>query len=118
MRKPTIFIILISLLMPVWILADSDEVGDVHVIVTVDEAMDMAEQYDDSMPRHAHKKVHILKTGEMHGKPYGRKYRAGGHHPLNADTANCILKNISKINNDAAAHLLSRACAALNKTEE
>ena len=118
MRKLIISTMSIFLLMPVAIQADSHEGDDVHVFVTADEAMDMVEKYDDSMPRHGHKKMHMMKKGGMHGEHRERMYQAGRHHSMNEGAAKCILKNIDRINSNAAAHLLMQACGALNKTEE
>ena len=118
MRKILIFTVSLFLLMPAAILADSHEGDDVHVFVTTDEAMDMAEKHDDSMPRRGHKKMHMMKKGGMHGEHHERRYRAGRHNSMNEGAAKCILKNIDRINSDAAAHLLMQACGALNKTAE
>jgi len=118
MQKPLIFIISLFLLMPVAILADSHEGADVHVFVTADEAMDMVEINNDTMPRHDHKKMHMMMKGGMHGEHHERNYRAGRHHVMNEGAAKCILKNIDRITSNAAAHLLMQACGALNKTEE
>ncbi len=117
MRKLIISTISIFLLMPVAIQADSHEGDDVHVLVTADEAMDMVEKHDDSMPRHKHKKMQMMMKGGMHGEQRKRMYQSGRHHSMNEGAAKCILKNIDRINSNAAAHLLMQACGALNKTE-
>jgi len=96
-----------------------DEGVDVHVFVTTDEAIDMAEKHDHSMPHRGHRKMHMMMMkGGMHGEHRERMYQAGRHHAMNEGAAKCILKNIDRINNTAAAHLLMQACGALNKTEE
>jgi hypothetical protein len=43
---------------------------------------------------------------------------SGFHGPMNAGTANCVLRNISKAQSDTAAGLIKQACDALNQSDE
>jgi hypothetical protein len=100
-------------------LVDAENHGedvDVHVFVTTEEALDLSEKYDDSMPQQIRKKVRVIKTATT--KDMDRQYQASDHRLMSADAANCVLKNISKVNNNAAAHLLRQACSALNQSEQ
>ena len=85
---------------------ESTDHENVEVFVTVDD--------DGEVMSHAFHKV-IGGKGVAHAKAYTDSIRPPHHQrPMSPDAANCILKNISKINSDAAAHLLKQACKALN----
>ena len=79
---------------------------NVEVFVTVDD--------DGEVKSHAFHKV-IGGKGAAHAMAYTNSIRPPRHQrPMSPDAANYILKNISKINSDAAARLLKQACNALN----
>ena len=96
----------------------SNENADVRVFITAEEALDMAEQYDNPIRQRGHKNVRVIKTGSQSGEHHERSYGAGHHRSMSEGAAKCVLKNIDKINSNAAAHLVMEACGALNESEE
>lgn len=67
------------------------------------------------MPDGKHHRIMKRWHAPMHHGPMGKM---GRHHgrmgKMSEDAANCVLKNISKANSDAAAMAVARACRTLN----
>jgi len=60
-----------------------------------------------------HPMAHVMAFAESHHRsPHSR------HKSMSEGAANCILKNISKVNSDSASHLLKQACMSLNPMEK
>lgn len=76
---------------------DIEDIADVEVFVVGDE--------DVAVPR-------ISGPGM---RRIVRRNRAEDSYTMDADTAECVLKHLAKVQDDAAARLLHAACRALNK---
>ncbi|MFT6751265.1 MAG: hypothetical protein ACI9VI_000176 [Candidatus Azotimanducaceae bacterium] len=85
-----------------------------EVYVTVDNDQGVIVNKNGAvMPKGFHKIT--SEKGIAHAVAFTDSIRPPHHQkPMSSEAANCILKNISKINSDAAAHLLKQACKALN----
>jgi len=82
-----------------WVESESGDEEDIEVFVTLDDA--------------GKGRAHAVAFTDSIRAP--RPHRR--HEPLSQAAANCVLKNISKVNSDAAAHLLKQACRSLNPSE-
>ena len=96
------------------------EIGDetdVNVFVTIDDEGNIDIKKSDnpfgemSDRRHKRIKMHMMGDGPMDRHAPGRHMMAMMGHPaasMSEGAANCIIKNLNKINSDAGAHLLRR----------
>ncbi|MFT7687195.1 MAG: hypothetical protein ACI9FB_002547 [Candidatus Azotimanducaceae bacterium] len=87
---------------------------NVEVFITVDDDGEV-------IPREFHKVIagrgmaHAMAFTDSMRTPHPRPHRV--HHSgklMSQEAAGCVLKYISKVNSDAAAHLLKEACQSLN----
>jgi len=104
-----------------WVESETDGDTNVEVFVTVDGGGEMTIEKNGSTKRkHGVQKFiggrsmpHVMAfAGSQHQAPHKR------HKRMSTGAANCILKNISKVNSDSAAHLLKQACVSLNPSKE
>lgn len=101
-----------------WVESKTDGDNNVEVYVTIDDDGEMTIEKNgeiiDMKGMHKFTGVpHVMAfSGSQHRAPHRR------HMNMSEGVASCILKNISKINSDSAAHLLKQACISLNPTEE
>ena len=97
---------------------DTGTDGDVEVHVLVDDEGNVQVDKERGMPLSRRQQaLHKIKMAHgiqgmhgMHGMNYGMN--------MPAAMAKCILKNLNKVNADAAAMLLHRACMALEGGED
>lgn len=107
--------------------AEIGDETDVNVFVTIDDEGNINIKKGD-MPVHEmghrlHKriKMHMGEGGSMGQHAPGRHMMAMMAHPakpMSEGAANCIIKNLNKVNSDAGAHILRQACQTLHTTEE
>ena len=97
---------------------------DVNVFVTVDEdgSVHIEKVNEPGLKHGIHKIVRLRdrSLGSFHEgcvlKEAHRAvaFRLRDHKPMSEAAANCVLKNLGKVDSDVQAHLLDRACQTLN----
>ena len=97
--------------------SEISEDENVNVFVTVDDDGNVNITKSEAGMGQHHK---IIKMKGEWGPPgmHTAGMMHGIHSPMNSDTANCVLKNISKAQSDSAARLIRQACETLNPGDE
>lgn len=108
-----------------WVESETDGGSNIEVFVTVDDDGRMTVKKNGNIVRMrgAHKTMgtspapHVMAFAESQhrSRPHMRMFEG---MRMSEGAANCILKNISKVNSDSASLLLKQACIALNPNEE
>ena len=91
------------------------EDADANIFLSIDDDGNVS--IDKSAGSALHKIVRMKDNNVQHLMQRGYTLTER-HRPMSREAANCVLKNLAKVNSDAAAHLVHRACDALNPGPE
>ncbi len=86
--------------------------AEVLVVIDGKTISSPSDHLESDMTRKEITGYHVIENSEQ--GPRVHRYRASSLKAMNSGTANCVLKNITKVSNAASAELVKEACAALN----